>query len=256
MRSKIEPCQFESQSGLCALSRLSPRSATTVGGCSRSLPGQSFIRSHVRPYRAQRPPGRIKRPVRVQMIRFLCCSSTIAATRVDDERTPLALTSVRVFTVRPRSRSAAARFEAALVELAELRKVWPYIQGDASADVVDATSWVFPGLGHKRHRVPAMCTQVGRVTAPPETENPWNLAESGVSVSWCPGTESNRRHGDFQSPALPTELPGQRGAIKRIWLCSVKRENEKNLSADGRLRIFGRRRAFSGPPSRQALGGT
>src|SRR6266480_3572334 len=24
----------------------------------------------------------------------------------------------------------------------------------------------------------------------------------------CPGTESNRRHGDFQSPALPTELPG------------------------------------------------
>ncbi len=26
---------------------------------------------------------------------------------------------------------------------------------------------------------------------------------------WCPETESNRRHGDFQSPALPTELPGQ-----------------------------------------------
>jgi hypothetical protein len=25
---------------------------------------------------------------------------------------------------------------------------------------------------------------------------------------WCPGTESNRRHKDFQSFALPTELPG------------------------------------------------
>ncbi len=25
---------------------------------------------------------------------------------------------------------------------------------------------------------------------------------------WWPGTELNRRHGDFQSPALPTELPG------------------------------------------------
>ena len=25
--------------------------------------------------------------------------------------------------------------------------------------------------------------------------------------SWCRGTELNRRHGDFQSPALPTELP-------------------------------------------------
>ena len=26
--------------------------------------------------------------------------------------------------------------------------------------------------------------------------------------SWCPGAESNRRHEDFQSSALPTELPG------------------------------------------------
>ena len=25
---------------------------------------------------------------------------------------------------------------------------------------------------------------------------------------WCPGTDSNRRHCDFQSHALPTELPG------------------------------------------------
>ena len=31
---------------------------------------------------------------------------------------------------------------------------------------------------------------------------------------WCPGTESNCPHGDFQSPALPTELPGhQTGGI-------------------------------------------
>src|SRR6202012_3633424 len=33
---------------------------------------------------------------------------------------------------------------------------------------------------------------------------------------WCPGTESNRRHGDFQSPALPTELPG-----RAKWRCSA-----------------------------------
>ena len=25
---------------------------------------------------------------------------------------------------------------------------------------------------------------------------------------WCPGADSNRRHQDFQSCALPTELPG------------------------------------------------
>ena len=29
------------------------------------------------------------------------------------------------------------------------------------------------------------------------------------SNDWCFGAESNHRHGDFQSPALPTELPKQ-----------------------------------------------
>ena len=28
------------------------------------------------------------------------------------------------------------------------------------------------------------------------------------SNKWCPEAESNHRHGDFQSPALPTELSG------------------------------------------------
>ena len=36
------------------------------------------------------------------------------------------------------------------------------------------------------------------------------------NVIWWPGTESNRRHGDFQSPALPTELPGQGRLFKPI----------------------------------------
>ena len=33
---------------------------------------------------------------------------------------------------------------------------------------------------------------------------------------WCPDSESNQGHGDFQSPALPTELSGQRGALNPI----------------------------------------
>ena len=35
-------------------------------------------------------------------------------------------------------------------------------------------------------------------------------------IRWCPETESNRRHGDFQSPALPTELSGQRRLLNHI----------------------------------------
>ncbi len=31
---------------------------------------------------------------------------------------------------------------------------------------------------------------------------------SDFKMEWCPGTELNRRHRDFQSRALPTELPG------------------------------------------------
>ena len=31
----------------------------------------------------------------------------------------------------------------------------------------------------------------------------------GLGKQWCPGADSNHRHADFQSAALPTELPGR-----------------------------------------------
>ena len=34
-------------------------------------------------------------------------------------------------------------------------------------------------------------------------------------LKWCPGAESNHRHEDFQSTALPTELPGQKRGLQR-----------------------------------------
>jgi hypothetical protein len=38
-------------------------------------------------------------------------------------------------------------------------------------------------------------------------------------VEWCPGAESNHRHCDFQSHALPTELPGPKtGRVRAACL--------------------------------------
>ena len=36
----------------------------------------------------------------------------------------------------------------------------------------------------------------------------------------CPGAESNHRHEDLQSPALPTELPGHR-TERRFRMCGL-----------------------------------
>ena len=38
---------------------------------------------------------------------------------------------------------------------------------------------------------------------------------SYIRILWCLRTESNHRHGDFQSPALPTELQRQIGDPER-----------------------------------------
>ncbi len=36
----------------------------------------------------------------------------------------------------------------------------------------------------------------------------YSTTEPLPQLFWCPEAESNHRHGDFQSPALPTELSG------------------------------------------------
>jgi hypothetical protein len=56
-------------------------------------------------------------------------------------------------------------------------------------------------------------------TASPVHQATWIRQDFLDSMDWlspqlqrerqCPGAESNHRHGDFQSPALPTELPGR-----------------------------------------------
>ncbi len=46
----------------------------------------------------------------------------------------------------------------------------------------------------------------------------------------CPGAESNHRHGDFQSPALPTELPG-RVCLLRKTECFPTRTGREGQAA-------------------------
>ena len=49
---------------------------------------------------------------------------------------------------------------------------------------------------------------------PPYPKNEKTTVEhtlaTDVLYKWCPDSELNQGHGDFQSPALPTELSGQK----------------------------------------------
>lgn len=51
----------------------------------------------------------------------------------------------------------------------------------------------------------ALAAQLGRNGRQASKKNP---AEGLGIFWWWPGAESNCRHADFQSAALPTELPG------------------------------------------------
>src|SRR5213075_849144 len=55
-----------------------------------------------------------------------------------------------------------------------------------------------------------------------ETEkNPLRI--KAPKEGWCPGAELNHRHTDFQSVALPTELPGHGGGLIKTGARPVQR---------------------------------
>ena len=49
----------------------------------------------------------------------------------------------------------------------------------------------------------------GRICASGKPMRSCHCCDKTLTYSWCLRSESNQRHGDFQSPALPTELQRQ-----------------------------------------------
>ena len=57
------------------------------------------------------------------------------------------------------------------------------------------------------------------------------LYQMSYARRWCPEPESNQRHGDFQSPALPTELSGS--VFLRVRKTRTGNLNPKRDPRDG-----------------------
>src|SRR5690606_22093834 len=64
---------------------------------------------------------------------------------------------------------------------------------------------------------------LGRTVKKKPTETGWSFK------TWWPGAESNHRHADFQSAALPTELPGRRKNVTIHQKISLCRRASKNI---------------------------
>ena len=83
--------------------------------------------------------------------------------------------------------------KAALVELAHLREVGLHVLRDATANVVDAASRIFPELCHECHRTPAMCTHLGGLQLLQIHKTPETLRNQGFK---CFGAQRRNRTAD------------------------------------------------------------
>jgi hypothetical protein len=109
----------------------------------------------------------------------------------------------------PRRSSACAAAVAEQRGASSLR-AWPGMRPKrATARALTARAPPRPPLAPQRVDCRVDCRLPATLS---NEENPKNLTILGVRYSWWPGAESNHRHADFQSAALPTELPGHEEA--------------------------------------------
>ncbi len=69
-----------------------------------------------------------------------------------------------------------------------------------------------------------------------EQRSPEERGRRTEGGEWWPRAESNRRHADFQSAALPTELPGRKGngSYQAVWECQLQAHEGNLLERMGR----------------------
>ena len=65
----------------------------------------------------------------------------------------------------------------------------------------------------------------------------WRQSLQGLNVRWWPRAESNCRHKDFQSSALPTELPGHQEPNNTLNLCVAHRQRYGYLAGSRLVRL-------------------
>ena len=58
-----------------------------------------------------------------------------------------------------------------------------------------------------------------------ETTLEINVLTCVIPETWCPGADLNHRHADFQSAALPTELPGH-NSFKKKYTSQIISQNK------------------------------
>lgn len=88
-----------------------------------------------------------------------------------------------------------------LLERAEIIVAFRLEAGAAMNGIVSITAPAEPGF--------ALSHDAWRSWNRPEKLASADAGERRQTAGWCPGAESNHRHCDFQSHALPTELPGR-----------------------------------------------